>query len=281
MSGSPKELSIRVNPVGSPFFQDDAALIRDLKPQTVVLSKVESPEDVRALEAALALADAPDQPLVEFIALIETIAGFYRVREILASSRRITGVMLGAEDLAGEMGIERGPLAENPLLNHMQIEIAIACHLHGIQCLGPVNRGYEREAHLRALEEECRYLKRMNVRGRFAIHPSQIAIINRVFDITPEQIRRARRVLALFGAAQEGEGTSVITQGDQMEDLPSQRSAADLLAYAEAHGFVQEQSAPNPPLTLRARLATIAAWKSMLRPPRRWIERIGRKLNRR
>jgi citrate lyase beta subunit len=52
-------------------------------------------------------------------------------------------------------------------------------------------------------------------------------------------------VMALFSAAQEGEGTSVITQGDQMEDLPSLRSAANLVAYAEAHGFEQTLSAPK------------------------------------
>jgi len=234
MDGSAKELSIRINAPSSPFYQDDLALLKTLKPRTVVLSKVESPAEIQAITPVLSLWDMPDSS-ANLIVLIETIAGYYRAREILGSSPRITAVMLGMEDLAGEMGIPRGTLSENPLLNHMQIEIAIAAHFHGLQCLGPVSRGYGQEANLRDLEAECLYLRKMNVRGKFAIHPSQLPIINRVFDITPEQIEQARRVVAMFES--RADGTTVITQDQQMEDLPSLTSARHLITYAEEHGF--------------------------------------------
>lgn len=230
----PKELSIRINHAKSPFHQDDIALMRELRPPCVILTKVESPSEVTDLVAAL---EGSFQTPLNLILFIETLVGVYNIADILASSPHITGATLGTEDLCSEMGLERGTLEDNPILNRIMVDLAMQCHLHDIPCLGPVFRGFKDEAQLKALEEECLYLKKLNVRGQFAIHPTQVPVMNRVFDITSEELQAARETLAMFGLMEEKEGTAVISRGHQMEDTPSVVRATKLLDYAQEHGF--------------------------------------------
>jgi citrate lyase subunit beta/citryl-CoA lyase len=226
-----KELSIRINHPQSPFYQDDVALMRELKPHSITIPKVESAEDITGLVATLG-------DSVNLMLFIETLVGFYNLAEILSSSDRITAATLGTEDLCGEMGIERVNMPDSPILNRIMVELAMQCHLNGIQCLGPVYRGFGSEENLKGLEQECLYLKQLNARGQFAIHPTQVPVMNRVFDISTEQLEEARQTLAQFESVKEQEGTAVISRGQQMEDTPSIVRARKLLQYAEEHGFV-------------------------------------------
>jgi citrate lyase subunit beta/citryl-CoA lyase len=232
----PQELALRINPPGSPYYADDVALLRATLPHSVVLPKAEAPDQVAALNVQLdELVPAPGRPM-EIIPMIETLQGLDRLRDILAASPRVAALLVGAEDLVSEMGVARGSLADNPLLNHVLIQVALACHAHHVQALGPIHRGYGSEEHLRALEGEAVYLKRLNYRGQSAIHPTQLQVLNRVFDITPQEIARASRVVALFKDT-ELQGSAVVVQGGEMEDLPSLQAAQALLRYAEEHGF--------------------------------------------
>jgi citrate lyase subunit beta/citryl-CoA lyase len=230
-----KELSIRINHPKSPFYHDDVVLMRELKPHSITIPKVESAVEVAGLVATLE--DSYSAP-VNLMLFIETLVGFYNLAEILSSSDRITAATLGTEDLCGEMVIERVNMDESPILNRIMVELAMQCHLNEIQCLGPVYRGFGSEENLKALERESLYLKQLNAKGQFAIHPTQVPVMNRVFDISAEQLDEARQTLAKFEAVKEQEGTAVISRGQQMEDTPSIVRARKLLNYAEEHGFV-------------------------------------------
>jgi len=232
----PQELALRVNPADSPFHADDIALLRALRPHSVVLPKAEEAAEVAALSSQLdEMQHAAERP-IEIIPMIETLRGLDHLRDILAASPRVTALLVGAEDLVSEMGVARGALAENPLLDHILIQVALACHAHRVQALGPIHRGYASEERLRALEEEALYLRRLNYRGQSAIHPTQLPVLNRVYDITPDELARARRVVALFEES-ERQGSAVVVQGGEMEDLPSLQAARALLRYAHEHGF--------------------------------------------
>jgi len=230
-----KEVSIRLNSAQSPFYADDVALMLELRPRSITLTKVEHAAEITQLVETFTGAGCHDFELILFI---ETLVGFYNLGEIVASSPHITAATLGTEDLCSEMGIERTPLAENPMLNRLTVELAMRCHQYNLQCLGPVFRGFGEAAQLQALEQECLYLKQLNAHGQFAIHPTQIAVQNRLFTITPEQIAAAEQTLALFMAKAAEEGTAVISQNGQMQDTPSTVKARKLLQYAREHGYV-------------------------------------------
>ena len=69
--------------------------------------------------------------------------------------------------------------------------------------------------------------------GKWAIHPSQVALANQVFTPTADEILRARRIIsAMQQAASEGRGA--VSLDGRLIDLASIRMAEALLAKADA-----------------------------------------------
>ena len=62
-----------------------------------------------------------------------------------------------------------------------------------------------------------------------AIHPAQVPIINEVFTPSPEEIARARAVVAAFDA---NPGKGALAVGGVMHDRPHLARAQRLLAHA-------------------------------------------------
>jgi malyl-CoA/(S)-citramalyl-CoA lyase len=68
--------------------------------------------------------------------------------------------------------------------------------------------------------------------GKWAIHPSQVALANEVFTPTEEEISRARRILeAMEEAAKEGKGA--VSLDGRLIDAASIRMAENLIAKVE------------------------------------------------
>ena len=69
--------------------------------------------------------------------------------------------------------------------------------------------------------------------GKWAIHPSQIALANEVFSPPPTEVERARRILlALDEAARAGRGAAQLD--GRMIDAASARMAQNIVAIAAA-----------------------------------------------
>ena len=69
--------------------------------------------------------------------------------------------------------------------------------------------------------------------GKWAIHPSQIELANRVFTPTPGEIEKAKRIMdAMAQAAREGKGA--VSLDGRLIDIASVRMAESLLAKASA-----------------------------------------------
>jgi citrate lyase beta subunit len=73
--------------------------------------------------------------------------------------------------------------------------------------------------------------RRLGFRGRFAIHPDQIATINACFSPSPEEIAQARRIVAAYeDAERQGHGSTSLD--GRVIDIPVVRRARALLAEA-------------------------------------------------
>ena len=77
------------------------------------------------------------------------------------------------------------------------------------------------------LRRDTQDARRDGFTGRLAIHPAQVAVINEVFTPSPEQIAKAKAVVAAF-AAQPGAGAVGID--GKMYDRPHLLRAQALLA---------------------------------------------------
>ena len=90
---------------------------------------------------------------------------------------------------------------------------------------------YKRQPHTKhlhlVLSPATVFARRDGFSGRLAIHPAQVAVINEVFTPSPEQIAKAKAVIAAF-AAQPGAGAVGID--GRMYDRPHLARAQALLA---------------------------------------------------
>ncbi|MBA8956891.1 hypothetical protein ACFQU9_14080 [Actinomadura namibiensis] len=83
---------------------------------------------------------------------------------------------------------------------------------------------------LEALRTSTLALRRLGFRGRACIHPAQLPVVNEVFTPSPQEIARARDLVARHDAAMaEGSGVCLDERG-RLVDEAVVRSARRLLA---------------------------------------------------
>jgi citrate lyase subunit beta/citryl-CoA lyase len=73
----------------------------------------------------------------------------------------------------------------------------------------------------------------LGYRGKLCIHPAQVALAHRAFTPSPEEVDRARRLVAAYEEAVAG-GHAAIAFDGQMVDEPLARHARAVLAAADA-----------------------------------------------
>ncbi|MGH2368543.1 MAG: HpcH/HpaI aldolase/citrate lyase family protein, partial [Chloroflexota bacterium] len=100
----------------------------------------------------------------------------------------------------------------------------------GLQAInGPYGRFRDLAGLRRAAELD--YLLGMD--GKWAVHPTQIEVLNEVFTPRPAQVEQARAILDRYRQATEEDGLGAVAVGDEMIDEASRKLAESLLARAE------------------------------------------------
>ena len=214
--GRPFVRAIRLNSLRSPAGRSDLDVLNAaaIRPDVVMLSKVES-----AAEVQLAARKLPEA--IRFICLIETVLGVRFVNEIATASPRLAALAFGGLDLSAETG---GEPAWEPLL-WPRTAVVHACAAAGLLAL---DQPYIDFADAAGLEAECVRTRPLGFTGKLAIHPGQVAVIQRAYQPTAAQVARARKIVAAYDAA----GGNVANVDGQMIDVPVYRSAVRVLERA-------------------------------------------------
>lgn len=161
------------------------------------------------------------------IGLVETARGVLAAAD-LAAAPRVCRLGIGEVDLAAELRMRPGP--DRYELTSVRTQIVLASAAAGIGApVAPTSTDFRDLASLRASTEA---LLRLGFRGRTAIHPAQIPVINDVFTPTPEEIERARRLVAAYEAAQGAGAGAFVGEDGRMVDLAVVRSAREVLDLA-------------------------------------------------
>ena len=213
-----KTVSVRVNGLTTPWaIADILAVARCPRLDMILLPKVETAGDVVFLDrllTGLELEVPRTQPLGIEI-LIETTKGLANVEAIAAASPRLEGIIFGVGDYSIELEnfdtIFGAPNPEYQVAGaqgdqwHFALaRIANACRAYGLRPIdGPFTNFGDPEAY-RASAIRARAL---GFEGKWAIHPSQVAIANEIFTPSAAQIAWARDIAAKMAtAADEGKG---------------------------------------------------------------------------
>ena len=220
---------IRINAVTSTFWLDDLIETFVTLPQVYVIPKVESAADVQAVSERLAWLEGAASlgaGSVRLLAIVETARGVMNVGEIAGADRRLVALALGAEDFVSDVGAQR--TREGWEIFYARGALVTAAAACGLQAIDTVYTDLSDEAGLAA---ECEAVRKMGFRGKLAVHPRQLEIINRAFTPSQSEVETAQRLITAF-AMQQQAGRGVFVFEGKMVDRPIVRAAQDVLTRA-------------------------------------------------
>ncbi len=218
-----REILIRANGPDTAWGAADLAAAASSGARGVVLPKVNTADDVKRAEIALAAAP----PAFTLWAMIETPLGVLNLREIAAAGARLAGLIVGTADLAKDLRCAH-PADRWPMLQALQMCV-LAARAHGRAVLDGVHLDI---ADTDGFAAACRQGRDLGFDGKTLIHPSQIAGANAAFSPSAEDLARARRIVAAHAeAAAQGRGVTLL-DGRLVEVLHVQE-ALRLIARAD------------------------------------------------
>ena len=196
----------------------DALLGSGAAPDFVVLPKTETAGHLQILDRLLAGA-AKDARL---IGLVESARGLANVEAIAAATPRLAGLMLGAADLAADLGAATAW----PPLAFARGRLVAACALAGVT---PIDSPFFDLHDEPGLKQEVAAAVAMGFPAKAAIHPAQVVAINAALTPDEAAVAKARAILA-----ENAKGVGTID--GQMIDEAVARKARRVLAAAGLDG---------------------------------------------
>ncbi|HHY03307.1 MAG TPA: CoA ester lyase [Paracoccus sp.] len=244
-----KTLSVRINGLDTPFWYRDVV---DLLEQAgdrldqIMIPKAGCAADIYAVDAlvtAVERAKGRKKP-ISFEVIIETAAGISHVEEIAASSPRLQAMSLGAADFAASMGMATtgiGGTQENYYMaregqkywsdpwHWAQTAIVAACRTHGVL---PVDGPFGDFSDEEGFRAQALRSATLGMVGKWAIHPSQVALANEVFSPGETAVAEAREIIAAMDQAQKSGAGAAVYKG-RLVDIASIRQAEVIVRQAE------------------------------------------------
>jgi citrate lyase subunit beta/citryl-CoA lyase len=221
-----RELTIRVNGLGSRWHDADLAAAAAAGPDAIVVPKVGSADEVRSLVAAMEAAGAPAR--TRLWAMVETPVAVLHAEEIARASDRLACLVLGTNDLYKELGAAYVP-GRAAIQTSLQL-VLLAARAAGVAVVdGVYNDVKDAEGFL----AEARQGREMGFDGKTLIHPAQVGPCNDVFAPGADEVEQARAVIAAFEVAQ-AEGRGVAPLGGRLIENLHVDTARKVLATAEA-----------------------------------------------
>ena len=250
-----KTMMVRINGLDTHYMYRDVVDVVEACPRLdmILIPKVGVPQDVYALDMLVTQIETAKgrTKRIGFEVLIETALGMANVEAIAQSSRRLEAMSFGVADYAASTrarttvigGVHRdsGVLADRDEhgdrqyfwtdpWHAAQTRMLVACRAYGLRPIdGPFGdfgdpEGYVASANRAAV---------LGYEGKWAIHPSQIELANRVFTPTAAEVQKARRIMeAMAQAARDGKGA--VSLDGRLIDMASIRMAQAMLAKADA-----------------------------------------------
>jgi len=219
-----REVIIRVNGLDTEWGHDDIEAAVAAGPDAILVPKVDNGDDVA--HAAEHLADAPASCALWL--MLETPQAMLYADEIAGSGGRLACIVMGTNDLAKELRAQITPGRE-ALLGSLNFAI-LAARAHGISAIDGV---FNDIADAAGFESVCRQGRALGFDGKTLIHPTQIEPCNRIFSPDPDEVARARAVLAAFALPENSAKGAIALDGRMVERLHAE-IARHTVALADA-----------------------------------------------
>jgi malyl-CoA/(S)-citramalyl-CoA lyase len=250
-----KTMMVRINGLDTHYMYRDVVDIVESCPRLdmLLIPKVGVPADVYAIDMLVTQIEAAKKRTkrIGFEVLIETALGMANVEAIAQASKRLEAMSFGVADYAastrarttviGGVNRDSGVLTDadeqgrrqyfwTDPWHAAQTRMLVACRAYGLRPIdGPFGDFGDPDG-FRAAANRAAVL---GYEGKWAIHPSQVALANEVFTPTEAEVAKARRIVeAMAEAAKAGRGA--VSLDGRLIDIASIRMAEALLAKAQS-----------------------------------------------
>ena len=182
-----KQVVVRINSLDSCGVEDINA-INELKPDAIRVPKVNKIEDVKR---ALELIDND----IDVHLSIETKEAFNNLRK-LKIDKRVTTVYLGILDLFESLELPQSLLLiDNPTVDYILSKFLIDSKIAGVNAVSFTFQDYK---NIHEFTQWCNKTKKMGYSSKSCISPTQVEIVNRVFGLDDEVIKKAKYIKKSF-----------------------------------------------------------------------------------
>ncbi len=222
-------VAVRVNPLEQDGMDDLAAVMRG-GPDIVALPKVAEPQHVVRLDEAVTRFERDYGIPAGSTALlpnIEYARGLVQTVAIAKASPRTTACLLAAEDLAADLGAERGQ--DGIELAYCRQRFLVECVAAGIIAVDCPYTWSDIEGVMR----DTRWARRLGYVAKSLVDPAHAGAINGILSPDDNEMRRARSLVTAFEAARAAGQGRVEVDGSLVE-VPTYHTAKRLLARGEA-----------------------------------------------
>jgi citrate lyase beta subunit len=174
-----EKCAIRINSINTEWWQDDILFAKSCGIQQILVPKVNSN---LILNELIQFNQENGFDDLRIIPIIETYEGVKNAEEIILNP--IPDIYIfGSEDYLADIGYfgSRSTTNKNPFLRDALLEVAKICHKYDKLLIDTVYPfiGAETE---KDLKEECNFGLSVGTIAKVVIHPSQINVINLVYD---------------------------------------------------------------------------------------------------
>jgi malyl-CoA/(S)-citramalyl-CoA lyase len=250
-----KTMMVRINGLDTHYMYRDVVDIVEACPRLdmILIPKVGVAADVYAVDMLVTQIEAAMRrsKRIGFEVLIETALGMANVEAIAQSSKRLEAMSFGVADYAastrarttviGGVNRDSGVLTDRDAdgkreyfwsdpWHGAQTRMLVACRAYGLR---PIDGPFGDFGDPDGFRAAANRVAVLGYEGKWAIHPSQIALSNEVFTPAAAEVAKARRIMeAMAQAAKEGRGA--VSLDGRLIDYASIRMAEALLKKAQA-----------------------------------------------
>ncbi len=222
---------VRINALDTGLTLDDLCAVVKPGLDALLIPKANGAADIEqighyldALEAKAGM--APGTVKLAIVAT-ETAKAMFALGSYAPAHPRLVGLTWGAEDLSAALGATDNKEPDGAWTFPYKVARAQCLFAASAAEVAPLDTLYVDFRDPEGLERDCRRSRRDGFTGRIAIHPDQIAAINRCYAPSDAEIAHARRIVEAF-AANPGAGTLGID--GKMVDIPHLKAAQKTLA---------------------------------------------------
>jgi malyl-CoA/(S)-citramalyl-CoA lyase len=251
---SGRSVSVRINGLDTPYMYRDVVDVIEQagdKLDLIMIPKVGTAADVYAVDALVSGIESAKgfQTRVGFELIIETALGMQNIDTIAASSNRIESLHFGVADYAASTQARTANIGgANPEYHVITDPDEVGCRgvhwgdmwhfalsrlVMGARANGlrPVDGPFGDISDPIGLEAQARRAAALGCEGKWAIHPSQVDVVNRIFRPSAAEMERARGILSAMEEAHR-DGRGAVSYDGKMIDLASLRQAETVMRKA-------------------------------------------------